>query len=278
MSSVPTGGNVWKNVIIGILTTVAAYVIIHFIFDKGGKKEEFNKRKEATTGVWKTILKSNGFFLDDFYGAFCRKKDKEIIDAMSKAIDKQVSDYELLQKKQDMDEDMGLFINRFLDRSKDIKKTLQEYFEAAFKIENDNSLSEKSKKIKSEETDSIYLPQINELQNQDSGKINTLYRELVARYGNNFPPPAQKPDVTADFIKGKWREGVNKFFEFRNDKTMTMTVDDKSYPGKWSLSGNVLTFDFEENSTINYNIFYYGQQFFRFKLDSSDNERQLCRQ
>ena len=78
MSSVPTGGNVWKNVIIGILTTVAAYVIIHFIFDKGGKKEEFNKRKEATTGVWKTILKSNGF-LDRPHMSNKRLKIEELL-------------------------------------------------------------------------------------------------------------------------------------------------------------------------------------------------------
>src|SRR5690242_17455757 len=56
MSSVPQGGNMWKNIIIGVLTTVIAYVIVHFIFDKKGSSEEFKKKKTATLEAWESLM------------------------------------------------------------------------------------------------------------------------------------------------------------------------------------------------------------------------------
>ena len=56
MAGVPHGGNMWKNIIIGVLTTVVAYVIVHFLFDKKPGKEEFKKRKAATTEAWESLM------------------------------------------------------------------------------------------------------------------------------------------------------------------------------------------------------------------------------
>ncbi len=39
MSGLPSGGSTVKNVILGVLTTVVAYVIVHYIFDKKDKKK-----------------------------------------------------------------------------------------------------------------------------------------------------------------------------------------------------------------------------------------------
>src|SRR5688572_17704411 len=56
MAGVPHGGNMWKNIIIGVLTTVVAYVIVHFLFDKKPGKEELKKRKAATTEAWESLM------------------------------------------------------------------------------------------------------------------------------------------------------------------------------------------------------------------------------
>ena len=51
MSSVPSGGNTWKNIAIGVFTTVVAYAVINFI--GLGKKDYTQKnKKEATIKAW----------------------------------------------------------------------------------------------------------------------------------------------------------------------------------------------------------------------------------
>ena len=55
MSGVPSGGNPVKNIIIGVVTTVIAYVIVHYIFDKKSGKEDQEKSKQATESAWNSV-------------------------------------------------------------------------------------------------------------------------------------------------------------------------------------------------------------------------------
>jgi hypothetical protein len=182
-----------------------------------------------------------------------------------------------MQKKQDLDDDLGLYINRFLDRGRDMKKLIQEYYDMLFTIQKDTNLNEEEKKIKLIQADSNYLPRFISLPTQDSDKIAALHTELTKKYGEEFNS-LQKPTTSEKVIEGKWREGTSKFFRFNGDHSMLMTVDDKDYAGKWSLYNNILKFEFDDNSSVNYYIIYYGPGYIRFHVGNPDLERQLCRQ
>lgn len=54
MAGVPHGENIWKTIILGILITVAGYLIVHFITDKKDHKKEVKEKKEANENVWKS--------------------------------------------------------------------------------------------------------------------------------------------------------------------------------------------------------------------------------
>ena len=276
MGAIPAGGNIWKTIIIGVLSTLLAYVIYHFLFDKKNN-EGFAKKKEATISAWKAIGKSNEFFLDDFYSSFCRTTDKEMIESLDKAIDKQISDYELVQKKSDLDDDLGLYINRYLERGKDLKKLLRELYDVSKRIEADSSLSEQEKETKLNEADSLYMPRLLALPSQDSNRITALHKELTEKYGNQFKP-FQKQETSKESVQGKWREGINKFFSFNGDGSLLMTVDGKDYYGSWSLFNNVITLSFSGNSSIDYNVTFYGPDYIWFKVNDAGADRMLCRQ
>src|SRR5207253_11211842 len=55
MSSVPQGGNVWKNIAIGVVTTVLAYFIVHLIFDKKDSQKVKREKKEKIETAWKSV-------------------------------------------------------------------------------------------------------------------------------------------------------------------------------------------------------------------------------
>jgi uncharacterized membrane-anchored protein YhcB (DUF1043 family) len=46
MAGVPHGENIWKTIILGILITVAGYLIVHFITDKKDHKKEVKEKKK----------------------------------------------------------------------------------------------------------------------------------------------------------------------------------------------------------------------------------------
>jgi hypothetical protein len=276
MGAVPAGGNIWKSIIIGVLTTVTAYVIVHFIFDKK-EDEGFKKKKEATVGGWKAIIKSNEFYLDDYYAVFCKRSNEDQVKNLQRVIDKQISDYELVQKKPDLDDDLGLYINRYLDRCRDMKVLLQDYYAAIAKVENDSNYYGQMKKLRLAEVDSNYMPRVTGLLAQDSNKIGALYTELTKKYGDEFKP-LQKPAVTDKVIIGSWGDGVTKF-KFEPDHSFIMTGENgREFPGKWSLAENTLTVTYPNEGSVYYHIIYYGPDYLRFTVNDFTDERQVCRQ
>jgi hypothetical protein len=277
MAGVPHGGNMWKNIAIGIFTTVAAYLIVNLITKNKGTKQEFKKKKEATIGVWQSLLKSNRYYYEDFYSAVCSATDKEAQATMAAAIDKQISDYELLQKQADLDNDMGLFINRFLTRLKDLKRHMTEYFEATEKNELNPTLTAEEKQILTQKTDSIYLPRIQQLNNQDTSSINNLMRGMVEKYGDNFPQVTLFPALTEEALIGEWLESEIRLVHFKKNNELEYTEKDSTYLGKWSLQDNKIKVNWNGN-TDTYHAVLATQRFIRFRLNDEEEERQFCRQ
>ncbi|HYC39437.1 MAG TPA: hypothetical protein VEB63_03040 [Chitinophagaceae bacterium] len=273
MGAVPAGGNVWKTIGIGVLTTVLAYTIVNLIFEK---RKEHKKKKQATVGAWKAIVKSNEFFLDDFYSELCRKDMAQMSKNLQRAVDKQISDYELMQKKPDLDEDLALYINRYIDRCRDMKSIMDDYFNARTAVSSDSGITEFQRTQKLLDVENEYVPRFTGLLSQDSAKIELLHQELRDKYGNAFQP-LELPAVSVNKITGTWGDGKIRF-RFDADHSFLMTdAENQQYRGRWTLEQNTLTLRFDGNS-VTYHIVHYGKDYLRFTVNEMTDVRQVCRQ
>jgi|GEM_PF-2908297 len=277
MGAVPAGGNVWKTILIGVVTTVAAYIIVNLIFSNKGKKESFKRKKEATVTAWKAMTRSNEFYLDDYYTALCEQDNRTVVKKLQKAIDKQLSDYELLQRKPDIDDDLGLYMNSYIERGKELKMIIVELYESINKVENDPILSEPEKQNRLQGLSTIYMPKISGLLAQDSNRISMLRQDLVDRYGEGIKLFQRKP-ADEKSIQGKWREGNQVFYDFKADNTMSLSMTGNKSEGNWSIKDNIITIQFKDNSSVDFNITFYGPGYIMFKANNTGVDRVLCMQ
>ena len=276
MGAVPPGGNVWKTILIGVVTTVIAYIIVNLIFSNKGKKEVFKRKKEAAVNTWKIVLLGNELFLNDYYSAFCEKDDSAIVKKLNKAIEKRISEYDLLKIKPDTDELLASYLNSYIERGNELRGIIQEFFEERKTIDNNSDLSEYERRIRRDQLNGSYQPKLAALSSLDSNRISVLHQALIDRYGNHFKP-LEKRIASESTIIGNWQVGTtNHFFSFNEDKTVYINKNGLTYLGTWSINDNMITFRSDANTLTNYYIQFYGPDYIWF---SEDHQviRLLCR-
>lgn len=130
MSGVPSGGNTWKNIIIGIFTTVAAYAIINFAGI--GKKDNTKKiRKESTEKAWQSVNDYINYADQKFKTIACFSCDwQEMKNEMMRELDNYNTKLANIKEDKNVDDKMLSLVDIIKQRFLDLKKPYADFFDS----------------------------------------------------------------------------------------------------------------------------------------------------
>jgi hypothetical protein len=275
MAGVASGGSMWKNVLIGIVTTVVAYSIVNYIKDRKEKKKEKEKIKTETVEAWKSLIRYEEQSTENYYAAFCNEDVATQLESMIYEKEQLAKNYELIGDRPGIDEDLASFSGRLVSNTQQVKKILEEYLNEIKKI---NPSAAGAQQVFND-IDSLYVIKLKMAQERDTASFNGALRSLITKHGKDFIEPEEEKMPDADIITGKWKEaGEDKIFQFNNDKTFTATAAGIDYTGKWTLTDKTLTLKFDDGSgSSKFNMLRCNNRYIRFTMDDNPAERQMCK-
>ncbi len=271
MGGVPSGGSTWKNVIIGVLTTVSAYVIVHFLFINKDK----NKAKAATLEAWESLIRYEELFTENYYGAFCIEDKEEQLEALIYEKDQLIKNYILLSEKDNIDNDLASFSTRAAGNASAEKKMLERYLADYKQVNPYEPFADKEL----DRIDSLYASKMEAIRTRDSSSFNTIFRNLTKKYGNKFKGASPARAFTQSDLAGVWKEtGIAKTFNLKEDGRFSMSMEGKDYPGDWKLTDKKATLTFDDGSgSIELHIIRFNPAYFYFTMNDQENERLCCK-
>ncbi len=271
MGGVPSGGSTWKNVIIGVLTTVAAYVIVHFLFIN----KEKNKEKAATIEAWNSMIRYEELFSENYIGAYCIEDKEEQLEALIYEKDQLVKNYTLISEKDNIDNDLASFTTRAAGNASAEKKILERYLADYKQVNPYEPLAEKEY----ERIDSLYASKMELIRIRDTSSFNSIFRNLSKKYGNKFKGASEPRAFTKSDLIGQWKEaGVNKIFHLKNETDFVMLLDGTEFSGRWKLNGKTARLTFDDGSgSVELHITRFNPAYIYFTIDDQETERICCR-
>lgn len=275
MAGVASGGSMWKNILIGILTTVVAYSIVNYIKDKKEKKKEKEKIKTETVEAWKSLIKYEEQSTENYYAAFCNEDFTTQLESMIYEKEQLAKNYELIGDRPGIDEDLASFASRLVGNTHQVKKILEDYLNELKKI---NPSAPEAQRAYNN-IDSIYVVKLDLAKERDTASFNGTLRSLINKHGSDFIKPEPEKMPNPGIITGRWKEsGEEKVFKFNDDKTFTATVAGNDYTGKWSLNDKIITLKFDDGSgSSKLTILRFNNRYIRFTMDDNPLERQICK-
>jgi len=280
MSSVPEGGKMWKNIIIAILTTVTAYIIVHFLFDKKPGKEEFKKRKNATLGAWNSLMDYKKMMFEQMITLACLSPDiNETKKEFLREMDDIKSDISNIKKELNVDNKMLTLVDysiRDLDGLKDIYSW---YLDSAaifqqLKGKLDSSLLQQ----RSDSCNSVFAREKNLVTRRNESKADTILRDLSEYYKIDFPPIKGIDKFNPDALIRKWKIERAIDIEFSKDQKAVMKRDGKISHGQWRLIEKTLVIDWNEGIRYVWKIGFLNDRIFSFSEEGTPVEMGACPQ
>lgn len=276
MSGLPSGGSTVKNVILGVLTTVVAYVIVHYIFDKKDKKKEFEKVKTETVEAWKSLIKYEDQQTNNYYSAMCNEDVPTQLETLIYEKDLLAKNYSIIRQIPGIDEDLASFATRAVENTLQIKKLFESYL-TEYKNINPYEPGVEQAYLN---LDSIYVRKITSAKERDAESLNNTYASLVKKYGDEFKGPDEPTPLSENDLVGKWKEtGINKIFTLKADGKFVMSMEGNDYTGTWKFVNTIIDLSFDDGSgSIKIHITRQHPKYFLFTLNNEITERQCCKQ
>lgn len=276
MAGVPAGGSTLKTILIGVFTTVAAYMIVHFVTDKKQKRKEKEKIKTATVEAWKSLLKYEEISTANYYAGMCIEDVPSQLEALIYEKDQLAKNYALISNKQGIDDDLASFANRAVGNTNEIKKLLENYLADFQKI----NPADPAATYLYQQTDSIFTHKIQMARERDQEALESIYKNLLEKYGDDFTVTEHPDKLSREALYGKWKEtGIDKTFHFKAGDVFVMTADGNDYTGTWKLDGRVATLTYDDGSgSITLHISRFHDKFMLYSINNEAAERHACRQ
>lgn len=270
MSGVPAGGNMWKNIIIGVLTTVVAYVIVHFIFDKKGGKEELARKKEATLNAWKSIQDYKQMTYEKILAIACYSQDPM---TMKKQLLQELEDIksgmENVKREPNVDNKMLTLIDYGKRSTDELKASVDWYYDSLSRLMRDTAFaSEADISARYQSVTKRYNDELIYNKTHDTAKVNMIISDLSQRYKAEF-----KEIEIVKFKPGaltrSWLIEGRTLVRFDTDLNVTLVKEGRTYRGTWALSGDELQVALNNGETYTWTIQQLNEKIFTFKDSSS---------
>lgn len=270
-----SGGNPFKNILLGVLTTVIATFIVYKLGVHNPNKEEYEKHKKATTEAWHDLLTYENSFKNTAIRLVCVGDTSNMTTEILREYGNIIDDIANLKKVENVDDLLFSLINRRLGTLQDKKDATADYYKKLEDISN-SLLSEDEKTNQTIQLENNFMKRVNDLDNRDTSVMNERQVELKKKYHADFSfLPAF--GVSPQILIGDWTMDRESDLQLKKDYGFSWKKDTDEYKGTWSLIGLQLQFDFTDGSRAEYTITNAAETVMLMKLTSNQSVHFICR-
>lgn len=232
MGGVPSGGSMWKNILIGIGTTVAAYAIVNVLFKSKGSSAN-SERKRVTAEAWQSINKYDKLSTEKYRTLACMSCDLSAMKSeMLRELDNSNKSLQGILDDKNLDDGMKTIINRTRDRYTDMRALYDVYFDSIIYL---NTLP---KEVQLEQTPGLQrrmLEKRKHIEERDNGDIKKLLDDINKKYKLTLAPITAKTVYDQTAIVNKWSLGCGLTIDFHKDNTLEWVSATETLSGTWTL-------------------------------------------
>ena len=247
MSSVPSGGNVWKNIAIGVVTTVLAYLIVHFIFDRKDSQKVRREKREKIETTWKSVNEYINNSRHKFNTIGCYSCDEmQMKKELFRELDQMNKSLENIKADPELDEKMKTIIDRTTQMFSDEKPILENYYDSLHLV---RSFPDSEQSVIFRQLQHSMLEQMSHVQTTDSSEINQYLSELNSKYKTKLKKTEGELEVNLNELQGEWL--LECEFTLKLNKDHTASLESKKadkITGKWLLVDKVLRISYSDGS------------------------------
>jgi hypothetical protein len=254
MSSVPQGGNVWKNIAIGVVTTVLAYFIVHLIFDKKDSQKVRREKREKIETAWKSVNDYINNSRHKFNTIGCYSCDElQMKKELFRELDQMNKSLENIKGDPELDEKMKTIIDRTTQMFSDEKPILESYYDS---LHIARSLPDTEQTAIYRRLQQTMLEQMSHVQTTDTSEIKQYLADLNKKYKTKLEKTEPGLEVNTDELPGTWLIECEFTLKLNNDHTASLQGKGDKMNGKWKLLDKALQLTYADGST---DLFYLIQ-------------------
>ena len=253
MAGVPHGENVWKTIILGIVITVAGYLIVHFITDKKDHRKEEKEKKEANENTWKS---ANDYILSaskKFENIACFSCDYELMKTeMMRELEQDCNSLRNLKEEKLLDEKLKTVIDRTISRFEGLKPAFTAFIDSALSIRNANPENPDTSRI-----NRAYRSFINtkmRLDTADNQEVDRLLAAVNKEYHLELKREEIRPEKDYNQLPGNWTIECKINLELGEDGKVTVKLDGESINGTWKRDDDLLKLNLDNGEKLDYII------------------------
>jgi hypothetical protein len=238
MGGVPSGGSLWKNVLIGIGTTVAAYAIVNVLFKSKGPSAA-SERKRVTGEAWQSVNKYNKLATEKFRTLACMSCDQQAMKAeMLRELANNNKSLEGILDDKNLDDGMKTIINRTRDKFTDLRTLYDSYFDSIIYI---NTLPKEEQLTLSPGIHDRMLDKRRHIERRDDDDISKLLEDINKKYKLELAPAKEEVVYDKKALANKWTFGCGLTIEFKADNTLQWISKDENLTGTWVIDDSDTT-------------------------------------
>lgn len=252
MSGVPSGGNTFKNIAIGVVTTVVAYLIVHFIFDKKDKNKEVNEKKEKMETAWNSVNEYINTMAGKLINVSCFSCDPvEMKTEMVREIDQMNSSLQNIKETGELDDKMKSIIDRTIQQFADEKPVLSVFFDSMAVVK---TLPKEDQVTTGSRLQQTMLVKMSHIQTRDSTEFKTYLADVNKKYKTHLVIKEQKEEFDTTYLPGKWKVECTFDLYLYRDHTFLINREGNEYKGQWKLVDKDLILTIENEGKLTYSI------------------------
>jgi hypothetical protein len=232
MGGVPSGGNMWKNILIGIGTTVAAYAIVNVLFKSKGPSAT-SERKRVTAEAWQSVNKYDKLATEKYRTLACMSCDLPAMKTeMLRELDNNSKSLEGVLDDKNLDDGMKTIINRTRDRFRDMRALYDVYFDSIIYI---NTLTEEERSNLAPGIQERMIDKRKHIEQRDEADIEKLLDDINTKYKLSLAPATEELQYDKKALINKWSLGCGLTIDFRSNNTLEWINGEQKLTGLWTL-------------------------------------------
>ncbi len=239
-SPVSNTSNTFKNIIIGIVTTVAASAIVYWLGFAGNKSDEKAKQKEATYKALATLDKYKLMYFATVDDLECRRITssgngirQSDGDMMINQLTNTIATLTDVKNEPDIDIDMKALLQRRITYYTSIKSEYSKMLERLAALAPGPQQQAELNTIHNE-----FQNALAELSLTEQQPIFDLYSSIEKKYGQEITGTKRQLEINARNLEGLWKIGGSSSIDLQKDGAVTSKVENDLFKGSWSLTND----------------------------------------
>lgn len=275
MAGVPHGGNLWKNIAIGIATTVAAYLIVHFITDKKYSNKKKKEKAEANKTAWESVNDYTQNMALKFESIACFSCDyTKMKNEITRELEESCNSLRNIKDGDLIDEKMKTIIDRTISRFNSLKPLLQTFFDSAIVLKQ---LPDSEKVVRSKVVNSDFTSAKTRIDTVDQREIDRLLADVNKKYNLTLKEASIELGKDLSLLPGKWNIECVVTAEFMKDGSLIWTEGENIFEGTWKRKDDILTIHLNTEQEFIYRIAELNNSFMKLEVAGSSIPMGACR-